>query len=359
MRRADSRRIALISAACAPFRAVRRGDGKRVFDVGAALIALPAIAAILAALATAALLRWRAHLPVAQRNARTLHTDPLPRVGGLALWAGFVPVAFVAAPSAALPLAAWGVPFLMLAGVSLVDDMRGVAIVPRLLVHAAASALFALVIAGTAHGAMPIASVVLTAAVAAWSLNLYNFMDGSDGLAASMTVIGFTAFGAVMLHAGSDPALPWSLAAAALPVLLVNCPPARIFLGDVGAVPLGFLAAAAGTGGVIAGIWQPWFPLLVFLPFIADATVTLLKRALAGERFWEGHKTHYYQRLHQLGAGHTGTLAVYGALMLGTAGTSVACACLRPQWGWPALAAWCVVSAVLFAAIDYHWRRRA
>ncbi|MEO8754449.1 MAG: hypothetical protein ABI624_17400 [Casimicrobiaceae bacterium] len=323
------------------------------------LIALPAIAAILAALATAALLRWRAHLPVATRNARTLHTVPMPRVGGLALWAGFVPVALFAPESAALPLAAWGLPFLLLVGVSLADDMRGVAIAPRLLVHAVASVLFALAIAGTVQGTSPIAFAVLAAAVAAWSLNLYNFMDGSDGLAALMTVIGFAAFGTVMLVAGADPTLPWSLAGATLPLLIANCPPARIFLGDVGAVPLGFLAAAAGIGGVIAGTWLPWFPLLVFLPFIADATVTLLRRALAGERFWEGHKTHYYQRLHQLGAGHAGTLAVYGALMLGTAGTAVACACLKPQWGMPALAAWCAVCALLFAAIDYHWRRKA
>jgi hypothetical protein len=84
--------------------------------------------------------------------------------------------------------------------------------------------------------------------------------------------------------------------------------------------------------------------------------VTLARRALGGERFWEGHKTHYYQRLHQMGAGHAGTLAVYGALMAGTAGTAVACACLEPAWGGPALVAWCAVCALLFAAIDYHWR---
>jgi len=63
--------------------------------------------------------------------------------------------------------------------------------------------------------------------------------------------------------------------------------------------------------------------------------------------------------LHQLGAGHGGTLAVYGALMLGTAGTAVGCICLKPEWGVPALVAWCLVYALLFAAIDYHWRRKA
>ncbi len=284
---------------------------------------------------------------------------PIPRVGGLAIWAGFLPIAAVAPASAALAIGVWGVPWLLLAGVSLLDDMRGVAIVPRLSIHALASVWFAVAIAGIGHAAVPILFVALAALAAAWSLNLYNFMDGNDGLAALMTVIGFASYGVVLLCGGLDATLPWALAAATLPVLVVNCPPARIFVGDVGAVPLGFLAAAFGIGGVIDGAWPAWFPLLVFLSFVADATVTLCRRALRGERFWEGHKTHYYQRLHQLGAGHGGTLAVYGALMAGTAGTAVACACLKPDWGVPALAAWCAVHALLFAAIDYHWRRKA
>jgi UDP-N-acetylmuramyl pentapeptide phosphotransferase/UDP-N-acetylglucosamine-1-phosphate transferase len=192
-----------------------------------------------------------------------------------------------------------------------------------------------------------------------WSMNLYNFMDGSDGLAAAMAVIGFTAYG-IALSAVQMPAdLPLCLAAATLPVLFVNRPPARMFLGDVGAVPLGFLAAACGIAGIAAGAWGAWFPLLVFLPFAADATATLLRRIAARERFWESHKSHHYQRLHQLGAGHAGTLTVFTALMLGCAVSAVACACFAPQWGWPALAAWCAVHAGVFAAIDYHWRARS
>jgi UDP-N-acetylmuramyl pentapeptide phosphotransferase/UDP-N-acetylglucosamine-1-phosphate transferase len=127
----------------------------------------------------------------------------------------------------------------------------------------------------------------------------------------------------------------------------------------VGAVPLGFLAAAFGIGGIAGGLWPLWFPVLVFLPFVADATATLLRRVVARERFWESHRSHYYQRLHQLGAGHGGTLAVWVALMAGTALTAVVCACVAPEWGAVALLAWCVAHAVLFAAIDYHWRRNA
>ena len=312
-------------------------------------------AAALAAMAMALLLGFRGRLPVAQRNARSLHTAPIPRVGGLAIWAGWIPVACLVPAPPGMGIATWGVPWALLFAVSLRDDMRGVAIAPRLAVHGIAACWFAWASAAFLPGGTPL-SMALVALVAAWSLNLYNFMDGSDGLAAAMSVAGFAAMGAVLLWHRMPADAPLALAAATIPVLLVNRPPARIFLGDVGAVPLGFLAAALGIGGVGAGAWGAWFPVLVFLPFIADASVTLGRRALRGERFWEGHKTHYYQRLHQMGAGHAGTLAVYGALMAGTAGTAVACACLKPAWGGPALAAWCAVCALLFATIDYHWR---
>ncbi|MBK9117931.1 MAG: hypothetical protein IPM22_20520 [Betaproteobacteria bacterium] len=317
---------------------------------------LAAAAAVLATAATAALLRWKSRLPVAVRNERTLHTQPIPRVGGLAIWAGFVPVALAAPATPAMTVTAWGIPFALLVAVSLRDDIRAVAIAPRLAVHAVAAIWFAIATLGAS--AATVAPLALTALVVAWSVNLYNFMDGSDGLAAAMAVVGFGAYGAVLWHEGLPATVPFAVAAATLPVLAVNAPPARIFLGDVGAVPLGFLAAALGVAGVLDGAWGAWFPPLVFLPFVADASVTLARRVLAGERFWEAHNAHYYQRLHLAGAGHRGTLAVWGALMVATAGTAVACAWLAPALGAPALVAWCAVCAVLFAAIDYHWRKR-
>ncbi len=325
--------------------------------MNAAAAAPMVAAALLAMVATTALMRWRTRLPVATPNERTLHAAPIPRVGGIALWAGWLPVALLAPASPSMAVAMWGAPWLALCIVSLADDIRGVPILPRLAVHALAALGFAIMIAGRGTPVASALAVAAIALIAAWSLNLYNFMDGSDGLAASMSVVGFAACGVVLLHKALPATLPLALAAATLPVFAVNRPPARMFLGDVGAVPLGFLAAAVGIGGVVDGAWPPWFPVLVFLPFIADATVTLVRRAISGERFWEGHKSHYYQRLNRMGAGHGGTLAVFGALMLGTAGTAVACACLGPGWGNLALAAWCAVCAVLFAAIDYHWRR--
>ena len=314
-------------------------------------------AALLAAIAVALLLRIRGRLPHAAVSARGLHGVPVPRVGGLAIWAGFVPVALVVEVPPLLSPALWALPGLLLFAVSLRDDVKSVPVSTRICVHAVAAVVFAASLAFHASLSVPAAAVAALACL--WSLNLYNFMDGSDGLAAAMSVVGFAAYAAVLAWSGAPYGLPLALAAATVPVMAVNLPPARIFLGDVGAVPLGFLAAALGIGGIAEGAWPPWFPLLVFLPFVADATVTLARRVAARERFWESHRSHYYQRLHQLGAGHAGTLVAWGTLMAGTAVTAVVCVCAAPAWGAAALVAWCVVHAVLFAAIDYHWRRSA
>jgi len=314
-------------------------------------------AAALAGVGLAALLRWRSRLPVAVVSARTLHEGAIPRVGGIALWVGFIPLALLVPVPDWMRPALWGGPWLLLAAVSLRDDVRSVGVPVRLAVHLAASAWFAWSLAA-AFG-LPWWAAACAFLAAAWAMNLYNFMDGSDGLALTMAVVGFAALGVVAIARGQGGVLPLALAGAALPLLVVNRPPARMFIGDVGAVPLGFLAAALGAAGVAAGVWSAWFPVLVFLPFVADATATLLRRVLRGERFWESHRSHYYQRVNRLGAGHGGTLAAYGTLMIACAGTAVACEIAAPRWGAAALAAWCVAHGVIFAAIDYHWRRSA
>ena len=152
-------------------------------------------------------------------------------------------------------------------------------VVVRLAVHGAAAlwtaAWMLRVPGGMVPGIEPAGSYVLAVGVAAvmlaWSANLYNFMDGIDGLAGAMTLIGFGGLGL----ASADDALrtlTLALAFAAIPFLTVNRPPARLFLGDVGAVPAGFLAAAFGLAGVVRDAWPAWFPILAFLPFIAYAS---------------------------------------------------------------------------------------
>jgi UDP-N-acetylmuramyl pentapeptide phosphotransferase/UDP-N-acetylglucosamine-1-phosphate transferase len=144
-------------------------------------------------------------------------------------------------------------------------------------------------------------------------------MDGSDGLAAGMTVIGFAAYaGAAAL--ADEPELATiclCIAAAAAAFLVFNFHPARIFLGDVGSIPLGFLAGALGIIGWNDEAWPLWFPCAVFAPFIADATLTLVRRLIRGERVWQAHREHYYQRMVRSGLGHRGTAYIaYGIMAL-------------------------------------------
>ncbi len=336
------------------------------------LFVAPLLAALVSMACVWLLTRATPALPADIPNRRSLHSRPVPRAGGYALWSGFVPAALLSQPAFPGGVAGWLPAFLALACVSAFDDVREVRVVPRLAVHALAALWSASFIAfgspGGLHVPSTLASIVVIGLVLAWSSNLYNFMDGNDGLAASMGAIGFTAYGLASLNGVAGSAEPihstpstaafFALAAAILPFLAVNAPRASMFLGDVGAVPLGFLAAAFGVAGALQGTWPAWFPLLVFLPFIADATLTLATRMWRKERVWEGHKDHFYQRLHQLGAGHGGTLALYVSAMLGTSATALACLSARQALGWWSLAAWIAIVCVLFAVIDYHWRKK-
>jgi UDP-N-acetylmuramyl pentapeptide phosphotransferase/UDP-N-acetylglucosamine-1-phosphate transferase len=316
-----------------------------------------ALAAGLAAAALFLMLRAADRLPQARPNARSLHERPVPRVGGLALWAGFLPVA-LGAPSPVPSGIGWLASWAAVAVVSLVDDWRGVGAWKRLAVHSAAAAYAVIALPAPASPLAHAAAVAAGIAVVVWASNLYNFMDGSDGLAPAMAVFGFAAYGAAATAADAPAAAYFALAAAALPLLALNWPPARVFMGDVGAVPLGFLAGFLGLNGWTYDLWPAWFPLLVFLPFVADATLTLAQRLALAEPLLEAHRSHYYQRLHRLGAGHLGTLLVYGTLMAGTAAAALGTLAFAPAYGWLVLGAWTLVLGAIFAAIDYHWGRR-
>jgi len=312
--------------------------------------------------AVALFARIASRLPLDAPNDRSLHIRAVPRAGGYAIWAGFLPAALLFPPDVPGGVVSWFPPWMLVAAVSARDDVRGVSPGVRLLAHLAAGTWCAAWIWSAATGSLatPDAAIAVAslAVLIAWACNLYNFMDGNDGLAATMTFAGFAAYGVAAMRIGNAAVPCFALAAATLPFLVVNRPRATMFLGDVGSVPLGFLAAAFGIAGVVSGHWPAWFPLLVFLPFLADATATLVRRIARGKRVFASHRDHYYQRLHQLGAGHTGTLSAYALLMIATVGAALGCLFLRPAWGTYALALACVVCFILFAAIDYHWRRK-
>jgi len=320
------------------------------------------LAAAISAVALALLELGGGRLPHAQPSSRSLHDRPVARVGGVAIWAGFVPVALLAG----VPVVggqAWLAGWAAVTAISLADDWRGVRPAIRLTVHAVAAVAVAVAILrpDVAEGLAPAAAagVALTALAFVWSANLFNFMDGNDGLAALMAISGFGAYGVAALNAGAPAEAYLALAAATLPFLAVNLPPARTFMGDGGSVPLGFLAAVFGFSGVRTGIWPAWFPLLVFLPFLADATVTVLRRIASGEHVFEPHRMHYYQRLHRMGGAHRGTLFFFGVLIAGTSASALFALAAGPEAGWFMFCAWAAAIGVIFAGIDCRWRKRS
>ena len=298
------------------------------------------------------LLRRGKSLPMDHPNERSLHVTPTPRIGGLGIMAG-VGVAAVWLAGAGLLQATLPVVLaaFALAAMSVLDDVRGLPVALRFLAHfvAAVACLLALGLTGWALLAGTLAVV--------WMTNLYNFMDGSDGLAGGMAAIGFSAL-ALAAWLGGAPGLAVfcaAIAAAALAFLRFNFPPARVFMGDAGSIPLGFLAAALGILGAMQNVW-PWlFPVLVFSPFIVDASVTLARRGLRGEKIWQAHRSHYYQRAVLLGASHRQLAIAAYALMLAMAALAFAQLILPQHIAWLLILS-ATPYLLIFIAIDRRWR---
>lgn len=288
-------------------------------------------------------------------NSRSLHIKPVPRIGGVSLMLGVL-ASWVALLPTALPLSVW-VGIGLLVTISLADDVFGLSVWWRLLMHGSAAAWFSTALLADTHGWM-IAAVTAVAVV--WVTNLYNFMDGSDGLAGGMTLIGFSCYGLTAWLVGNETfaVLNLCIAAAAAAFLLFNFHPARIFMGDAGSIPLGFLAAAFGVIGWIDGLWPLWLPLLVFSPFIADATVTLAKRCLYGEKIWQAHREHYYQRLVQSGFGHRNTALLGYMLMLAAGASAVWAAGQDAAIQLGIGIAWGGAYLMMMVISDCYWKRR-
>lgn len=296
-------------------------------------------------------LAWRLATDIP--NDRSLHTLPTPRVGG---W-GIVPVSVAALLWLAPRLWLIAIAVVVLAAMSQIDDRRGLPARVRFAAHL--SAVVALI--AVYPDAAPWWLLVGIGFAMVWLINLYNFMDGADGLAGGMALFGFGAYAVAVLN-GSHPSPDLAaggaaVAGAALGFLLLNFHPARLFLGDAGSIPLGFMAGALGYWGWREAIWPLWFPAMVFSPFIADASVTLLRRLLRGEKFWHAHREHYYQRMVRSGMGH-GRTAVYWYLIM-LAGIIVALWALgRPALQqWLLFIAWYGVLACIGIVIDMRWRR--
>ena len=267
---------------------------------------------------------WLASLPppiaiLDKPNERSLHSRPVPRTGGLAILAGIAVAWSVQSIVLQDPRGFGGLRMVvaaavLIAVVSFLDDLREVPSPVRLFVHIGGAMLL------WWGGLFPSASWwggLISALVVVWSVNLYNFLDGMDGFASGMGVFGFgfLALAGWCADAHWLVGLAGAVAAANSGFLVVNFPPARIFMGDTGSATMGVLAVALAFMGIREKVYQFWVPILVFSPFIVDGTVTLLRRILMGEKFWMAHRSHFYQRLVQLGWGHRKTVLVEYILM--------------------------------------------
>ncbi|WP_316976029.1 MraY family glycosyltransferase [Shumkonia mesophila] len=278
-----------------------------------------ALAALCLAVLTAVLAGTRLVLATLRRraildhpNERSSHRVPTPRGGGLAV----VPVLVAAWIGAA----AWGVappaPVFVLGGLALalgalswVDDLKSLPPVWRLLGQAAAVAVALIAVpppgpyfGGLLPGPLDTAAAGL---LWIWYINLFNFMDGIDGLSGVEAATTGAGVAVVATLVGLGPALPafgLTLAAAAVGFLWWNWQPARIFLGDVGSVPLGF--AIGWLLLTMAAHGQAAAALILALYYLTDATLTLGRRVLRRERIWRPHREHFYQRAVGEGASH-------------------------------------------------------
>ena len=316
----------------------------------AAVATPPLLALIVAAVVIGALLRSRAAALVLDHpNQRSLHATPTPRIGGLGVLAG---IAAGYAVSGFIIDVRLLVAIVLLVAISLLDDLRNLGVVWRMLVHLGSAGLAAAVFVYDAHGWWAAVAVVLAVG---WMTNLYNFMDGSDGLAGTMAAFGFGSYGVAALLAGDATfaGFNFSIATAAIGFLCFNFPPARVFMGDAGSIPLGFLAAVCALAGWQRHDWPLWFGAAAFSPFIVDATLTLCRRLLRGAKIWQAHREHYYQRLVQAGWGHTKTLCAEVVLMSLVCAIALTAARLDTAAQTSVVAALAVFYVVLIAMLEH------
>ena len=281
---------------------------------------------------------------------RSSHDTPTPRGGGIALLAALLPawllVTFLdpAAPDYTISvIVALGV---ILAVISWVDDLRGLGPFPRLLMQAICIgiALWPAPFPAPVVGGYfpPYIDTAVTALLWLWFINLFNFMDGIDGIAGVQTAgIGIGIF--VTAKVGNLDAfwlgLGLTTAAAAFGFLRWNWYPARIFLGDVGSIPLGFLLGWLLLS--LAANGHPFPALIMPMYFLADATITLIRRTARGERIWKPHSEHFYQLAIKSGLRHdqvSGIIAVANIFLIMLALVAIQ--------GFPLLAFWGTLTAM-------------
>ena len=296
-----------------------------------------ALCALAAGLVTAGVRRYALARGVIDRpNARSLHAAPVPRGGGMAIVivAALAQAPFVFAAGAPRALGVWWGGALAMAALGFWDDHRPLGARLRFAVQIAVA--LACVLATPLPALVPplagLRAFVLALAVA-WLVNLYNFMDGADGLAGTQASVAAGALAGIAGAVGCPASglLAAALAGASLGFTGWNWQPARIFMGDAGSYYLGWQFAALGFGEAAEGC-APWPLLILIAPFVTDATLTLLRRMLAGEAWMRPHRSHAYQLLIRGGWPHRRLAIALAVLGVAVFSPLAWWAAVRPAW---------------------------
>lgn len=284
-------------------------------------------------------------------NERSSHRTPTPRGGGIALLAVLLPAWGLTEPRL-LPILALA---LALAAVGWWDDLKGLAPWPRLAAQVVAVGFGLWHLAPIAGGLLPpVLDYALAGILWLWFINLFNFMDGIDGIA-SVEAISVMTFATLLIFwQRGEPSIVFALlvvVAAAAGFLIWNWPPARIFMGDAGSGFLGFFVGSIAWATIVRGRLSIWVWLILLGAFIVDATVTLLRRWVGGARLAEAHRSHAYQRLSRKYRSHlkvTLGILLLNALWLDPLAYLAAA---RPAWGAAfAIVAWAPLIVVAWTS---------
>lgn len=294
-------------------------------------------------------------------NDRSSHIIPTPRGAGLAVIpivaAMWVAVAIAWEQAASLALVWPAMAALFLCALSWFDDLKGLPPLFRFCAHILVVAVLLYVQPSEilyAQGLLPVwADRLVAGFLWVWFINLFNFMDGIDGISGVETLaigsgVAAMAFGSAMVEPLALPAL--ILAGAALGFLVLNWHPAKIFLGDSGSVPLGLLLGWLLLELAAAGYWAA--ALILPLYYLADATITILRRLARGEKIWQAHRQHFYQRAVAGGLSHARV-----SVMIALANTGlVVLALLSAISAFGSLVGAALITALLLAAMQRRAR---
>jgi UDP-N-acetylmuramyl pentapeptide phosphotransferase/UDP-N-acetylglucosamine-1-phosphate transferase len=349
------------------------GHGAASLGVSAAITAFAAAIAISVAIIVA-IRPWLQRIALAKPNARSSHSVPTPQGGGIAVIGATIIAAagalYLSAPAASAPasLLALLAAVIVIAAVGAADDIRPIGVAPRFFLQAFSVALVIFALPNDLRVApfMPVVVERLLLTMGGlWFVNLVNFMDGLDWMTVA-EVVPITAALSMFGAAGFLPATPTiislALCGAMVGFAYFNRPVAKLFLGDVGSLPIGLLlgwllVALAGRGALTAAILLPLY-------YLADATLTLVRRLVKGEKIWQAHRSHFYQRATE--RGFRVTQVVAHVFMVNVALAALACVTLAAPGplndaaalgGGAALVGWLLLAFARGKAASVHGTR--